>query len=586
MSLLAEIGTPHDVALLAPDRLSDLAAEVRAEIVRVTSLRGGHLASNLGTVELCIALLRAFEPPRDAVLFDVSHQAYAWKLLTGRAGAFGTLRTTGGLSGFLRRAESPYDVFGAGHAGTALSAALGIATARDLRGEPGAVVAVVGDASMANGVSLEALDNAPGAPRRLVVVLNDNGMSIGAPTGALSRALRSGGAEAAFARFGFRTAGPVDGHDVSALVAAFEEAKRAGGPVLVRVSTRKGRGFAPAERDPEPWHSTGPFDPATGRRATVPAGFVRWSDAFGAFLCEEAARDPRIFAITAGMTDGTGLSGFAKSRPERFRDVGICEAHELTFAAGLAAAGMRPVAAVYSTFFQRAWDNFVHDAALQGLPVLLALDRAGVVPGDGATHHGVFDVALLRGVPGVVVMAPRTPCEMRRMLRTALGLSGPSAVRWPRGAARDDTASDDGTALPVGRAAELSRTGERPEAAIWTLGPEDAYADAVRDALLARGIGSVRVDARFAKPVDAALLRAQADAGVRVFFTWEDGIRTGGFGDAVRDVLSGHPSRPRVVSFGWPDEFLPHASSRADLLRACGLEPAAAAAAIRNALER
>ena len=585
MSTLAEIRTPQDVAALDPDRLGELAAEVRAEILRATSLRGGHLASNLGTVELCIALLRVFDPPRDAVLFDVSHQAYAWKLLTGRVGAFGSLRSTGGLSGFLRRAESPCDVFGAGHAGTALSAALGIAAARDLRGEPGAVVAVVGDASAACGVTLEALDDVRETTSRLLVVLNDNGMSIGPATGALSRDFAGPDRWKSRAeRLGLRYVGPVDGHDVALLEGTFRALRDSPVPVLLHVRTRKGRGFAPAEADPEAWHSTGPFDPATGARAPAPAGCVAWSDAFGAALCDLAAGNPGVFALTAGMTSGTGLSGYARRFPGRFRDVGICEEHQMTTAAGMAAGGLRPVVAVYSTFLQRSVDGVIHDVALQGLPVVLALDRAGVVPGDGATHHGIFDIALLRPVPGLAIAQPRTPADLRRLLRTALSLPHPVAIRYPRGTAPDDTAADRGETLPVGRAVERSRTGPAPSAAIWTLGPEDTWAGEVAGLMRAKGVDTVHVDARWAKPVDAALLRAQADVGVRVFLTWEDGIRAGGFGEAVRDALADHPARPRVVSFGWPDEFPPHASSRDDLLRACGLEPAAAAAAVLNAL--
>lgn len=627
MALLDQIASPADLRALPAERLPELAAELREEIVATVAANGGHLASNLGVVELTIALLRVFDPPEDKVLFDVSHQSYAWKLLTGRRDRFRSLRRTGGLAGFQKRSESPCDAFGAGHAGTAVSAALGLAAARDRRGGREAVVAVVGDASAACGVSLEALNNVRETTSRLLVVLNDNEMSIGRPTGALSRAfgrmlaspgynrwkarieeygvrrLRLGGlrghyhalesrlkslfvrrANTIFEQLGLRYVGPVDGHDIALLEGAFRALRDSPVPVLLHVRTRKGLGFAPAEADPEAWHSTGPFDPATGARKPVAAGSVAWSDAFGAALCEEAGKNPNVFALTAGMASGTGLSEYARRFPERFRDVGICEEHQMTTAAGMAAGGLRPVVAVYSTFLQRSVDAVIHDAALQGLPVVLALDRAGAVPGDGATHHGVFDIALLRPVPGLAVAQPRTPADLRRLLRTALSLPYPVAIRYPRGAAPDDTAEDRGELLPVGRARELSRTGPAPSVAIWTLGPEDDWAAETAELLKAKGVDSVRVDARWAKPVDEELLRSQADAGVRVFLTFEDAVRTGGFGEAVRDAIAAHPARPRVVSFGWPDSFVPHATSRADLLARFSLRPEDAAAAVLAAL--
>ncbi len=624
--LLSAIRGPADVRELPPEKLPALAAEIREEIVRTVGANGGHLASNLGVVELTIALLRVFDPPADSVLFDVSHQCYAWKLLTGRADRFATLRRTGGLAGFQKRAESPCDAFGSGHAGNALSAALGLAAARDRLGGEGAVVAVVGDASIANGVSLEALNNVRETTSRLILVLNDNEMSIGLPTGALSRAfgrmlasprynrwksaiedvsvrrLRMGWlrehyhalesrvkslfvrrTNTIFEQLGLRYVGPVDGHDIAALEGAFRALRDSPVPVVLHIATRKGRGYGPAERDPEPWHGPAPFDPATGKPLKTPSG-VGWSAAFGEELEKAAEADPRVFAVVAGMAAGTGLKAFAEAHPRRFRDVGICEEHQLTFAAGLAAGGLRPVVAVYSTFFQRSVDAMIHDAALQKLPVVLALDRAGVVPGDGATHHGVFDVALLRPIPGVAILAPRTPAELAAMLPFALALPGPAAIRYPRGSAPDDRGGAAPPPVELGRAVELSRTGDKPAVAIWTLGPQDAWAAELASLLKARGVDSVHVDARFAKPVDAALLRAQAEAGVRVVCTFEDAVRAGGFGEGVRDALADLPSPPRVVSFGWPDEFVPHASSRDDLLAACRLTPADAAAAVLSAL--
>lgn len=624
--LLSAIRGPADVKALPEAKLPALAAEIREEIVRTVGANGGHLASNLGVVELTIALLRVFDPPADSVLFDVSHQSYAWKLLTGRADRFATLRRTGGLAGFQKRSESPCDAFGSGHAGNALSAALGLAAARDRLGGAGAVVAVVGDASIANGVSLEALNNVRETTARLLLVLNDNRMSIGRPTGALSRAfgrmlasprynrwkaaiedvgvrhlgmgwmrehyhafesrlksLFTRRNNSVFEQLGLRYVGPVDGHDIAALEGAFRALKDSPVPVVLHLATQKGRGYAPAERDPEAWHGPAPFDPATGRPLKVPAG-VAWSAVLGGELERIAAQDPRVFAVVAGMAAGTGLSRFAQTYPKRFRDVGICEEHQLTFAAGLAAGGLRPVVAVYATFFQRSVDAMVHDAALQGLPVVLALDRAGVVPGDGATHHGIFDIALLRPIPGVEILAPRTPAALAAMLRYALDRPGPTAVRYPRGCAPDDRGAAAPPPVESGRAVELSRTAEKPAVAIWTLGPQDAWAAELATLLKARGVDSVHVDARFAKPVDAALLREQAAAGVRVVCTFEDAVRTGGFGEAVRDALADLPSPPRVVSFGWPDRFVPHASSRDDLLAAFRLTPADAAEAILAAL--
>lgn len=620
MSLLETIDSPADLRKIPVEKLPELAAEIRDVIMKTVSANGGHLASNLGVVELTIALLRVFDPPHDKILFDVSHQSYTYKLLTGRRKDFATLRKTGGLSGFQKRSESEYDAFGSGHAGNSIPAALGLAAARDAAGRDENVICVTGDASIANGMALEGLNNVRETTKRLVIVLNDNRMSIGRPTGALSRAfgrmlasprynrwknafddyginklrlswmrkhyhafesrvksLFVQRSNTVFESLGIRYVGPVDGHDIAGLVGAFTALRDSRLPVVLHIATKKGNGYAPAEKNPEAWHSTGPFDIPTGRRAPCAEGKIPWSEAFGDALCDFAEKNESVFALTAGMADGTGLSDFAARFPGRFRDVGIAEEHEFTFAAGLSAGGLRPVAAVYSTFLQRAVDSVIHDIALQHLPVVIALDRAGAVPGDGATHHGIFDIALLRPVPGMVIAQPRTPAELRRMLRTALTLPYPVSLRYPRGAAADDTADDAGELVAVGKALELSRTGEKPAVAIWTLGPEDAYAKELADLLKAQGVDSVRVDARFAKPVDAELLEKQAADGVKVFFTFEDGVAAGGFGEAVRDALRG---RADTVSFGWPDEFIPHASSRGDLLARCRITPADAAAAI------
>ena len=634
MSILSRIHQPEDVQALAPGDLSTLAGELREEVITTVARNGGHLASNLGVVELTIALLRVFSPPTDKILFDVSHQSYAYKLLTGRADRFHTLRQTDGLAGFQKRAESPCDAFGSGHAGNALSAALGLAVARDRAGRHENVIAVIGDAAFSNGISLEALNNVRETTGRLIIILNDNRMSIGRPTGALSRSfsrllasrrynrwkrlIESYGLRGVqrlrmawlrdhyhllesriksifvrrrntvFEELGIRYIGPYDGHNIDELERAFTTAAESELPVVVHVSTRKGRGYAPAETSPEEWHSTGPFDPQTGKRRPLPEGRVSWSDVFGGHLCALAETNPDIYALTAGMTDGTGLADFARRHPARFRDVGICEEHQLTFSAGLAAGGLRPVAAVYSTFLQRAVDSVLHDAALQGLGIVLALDRAGAVPGDGATHHGIFDIALLRPIPGIAICAPRTPADLRAMLELAIAEPArTTAIRYPRGSAPGAPAAVDPPVV-FGRAAELSRTlppdAQRPVVALWMLGPEDAYAAQLQALLLARGIGSIHVDARFAKPVDETLLRAQADEGVRIFFTWEDAILAGGFGEAVEDCLTNHPAHPSVVRFGWPDCFVQHATTRVDLLRRHHLTPEDALEAILRAL--
>ena len=643
MKLLPTIRTAADLKALPVERLAELAAEIRGEIIAAVARHGGHLSSNLGTVELSVALAYVFDPPSDKILFDVSHQAYAWKILTGRAERFSTLRRTGGLSGFQKRSESPCDPFGSGHAGNAISGALGLCVARDRAGGDEEVVAVVGDASIANGVSLEALDNVRNTTDRLLVVLNDNEMSIGRPVGAFSRAfariLASPGynrwkarieayglrrlrmaplrsayhalesrvkslflrrANTPFETLGMRYVGPLDGHDVPLLVDAFRAMRDSHVPTVIHIHTRKGLGFGPAERDPESWHSTPAFDPETGRREPIAPGMVSWSAAFGEELCAAAAENPAVFALTAGMTSGTGLSAFAETFPSRFLDVGICEEHQSTFAAGLAAGGLRPVVAVYSTFFQRAVDAAIHDIALQKLPVVFAFDRAGVVPSDGPTHHGLFDLALLRAVPGFILAQPRTPADLRGMLRLALRENHPFAIRYPRGAAPDDRrgAAPDAAPAPValGKAVEISRRApaaasaqSAPLVAIWTLGPQDEWADAVADALSGAGAASIHVDARFVRPIDADLLREQAlRDGASLFVSFEDASVCGGLGDAMREALDeiGAGAVP-LLKFGWPaDQFVPHASSRADLLEACGLDPVSAVRKIRETLEK
>ena len=557
------------------------AGEIREKIISTVSRNGGHLASSLGAVELCMALASAFDPVRDRIVWDVGHQAYAWKILTGRDADFASLRKLGGISGFPLPSESPADAAVAGHAGVAVSVAEGYAAARDILGQGRYVVAVTGDSSIVNGTSLEALNNCA-AGARLVVVLNDNAMSISKPTGNISRvlgriiagarynsvkrgvreAMRKVGlgflygffhfvkarvkslflADAVFERIGIRYLGPVDGHDVEALKAAFEVAKEARRSVLVHVVTKKGKGFPPAEKDPTAWHGVGPFD-RTAESAPASAGGT-WSDAFGDALSALARRDGRIVALTAGMKDGTGLAGFAEEFPKRFFDVGIAEGHMLAFAAGLAAGGLRPFVAVYSTFLQRAVDQVVHDIAISKLPVVICVDRAGVVGSDGVTHHGVFDISMLRAIPNLRILQPKDAEDLAALLEEALETGGPVVIRYPRGKAPLRSETD---ALPKGA--------EEPAAAIWTTG--DWYPKAAR---VAAKIGGVAVHARSIKPVDGKLLASQRAKGMAIV-SLENGAATGGLGDAVSADLK----------FGWPDEFIPH-GTQAELEKRYGLD--------------
>jgi len=619
--MLKTIRTPTDVQALAPDQLPALAEALRSDILSAVSKNGGHLASNLGVVELTIALLRVFSPPRDKLLFDVSHQAYAYKLLTERAERFGTLRQLDGISGFLKRSESPYDAFGAGHAGTAISAALGFAAARDRQGGDEHVVAIVGDVSMSNGLSLEALNNVHSTTKRLIVVLNDNEMSISQNVGSLARhlgrllasprynrvksSMERTGIErfhmtwfrrhyhrlelalkslfvrnAVFEEFGLRYIGPIDGHDLGLLQNAFEIARNSDRPVLVHVATRKGCGYRFAEEHPSSWHGSPPFEIESGTKAPECAT-PSYSTVFGEALTRLAAKDPKIVAITAAMGGGTGLVPFATKYPERFYDVGICEGHQTVFAAGLAAAGLKPVVAVYATFLQRAVDAVVHDVALQHLPVVFCLDRAGVVAADGPTHHGVLDLAMLRAIPGLVLMQPRNEPELARMLRTALDLGAPSVIRYPRGAGPGLPVPGDLPPLALGKAEVLRQ--ERPASAagegtppprhiaLWSLGDMDLLADATATILVQRGFAVTVVDARFVRPLDTGLLRSQASEGTVLFAAFENAMACGGFGSALQEAVAEEGRSIPVVRVGWPDAFIPHAATNEELLERYGL---------------
>jgi 1-deoxy-D-xylulose-5-phosphate synthase len=608
--LLNGIRGPADVKALAPGQLRQLALEIREEIIAVTSRNGGHVGPNLGVVELTIALHRVFDPAQDAFVFDVSHQGYTHKLLTGRGGEpFRRLRQSGGVSGFLSRPESPFDAYGAGHAGTALSAALGMATARDIRGSKEHVVAVCGDAAFTCGVTLEALNNVVSATRRLVVVLNDNEWSIARNVGAMAHYLNRlstsptynkihhdlekfftglpHGHEmnrlwlrwkretkdffvgsSLFEKFGLRYLGPIDGHNLDELTKNLEFAKSCDAPILLHVLTKKGHGLEAAMNSPEKFHGLGAFDPATGEhRKPAPGTPPAWQDVFGDAIARFAKADPRVVGITAAMPSGTGLSRLAAEHPGQFFDVGIAEEHAVLFAAGMAARGLRPVCAIYSTFLQRAFDPIVHDVALQNLPVTFCLDRAGLSPADGPTHHGLFDLSYLRCIPGAVIMQPKDEDELVDMLHSSLQGTGPSFIRYPRGAA---------AGVPIKASPALIRPGEAEvlregsDIVLWALGPMVASALALAGRLAAEEHLSVGVvNARFAKPIDRALLLTQGALVV----TLEDHVLAGGFGSAVLETLQDARSPAAVERIGWPDTFVEHGSSVEILRAAHGLSP-------------
>jgi 1-deoxy-D-xylulose-5-phosphate synthase len=612
-TLLSRISGPADVKALAPAQLPQLAQEIRDELIEVTSRNGGHVGPNLGVVELTIALHRVFSSPEDQFVFDVAHQGYVHKLLTGRGGEFfSKLRKTGGASGFLYRSESPHDAFGAGHAGTALSAALGMATARDLRGSSEHVIAVCGDAAFTCGVTLEALNNVVASTKRLIVILNDNEWSIAKNVGAIASYLNRistnptynklhhnveafftsfpAGVEmnkvyhkwkretkdffvesSLFEKFGLRYLGPVDGHNLDALTKNLEFAKHCDVPVLVHVLTKKGKGLDAAVAYPEKFHGASPFDPETGESVKpIPGTPPNYQDVFGAALARFARANPKVLGITGAMPSGTGLSQLARELPAQFFDVGIAEEHAVLFAAGLATKGFRPVCAIYSTFLQRAYDQVIHDVALQNLPVTFCLDRAGLSPNDGPTHHGLFDLSYLRCVPNATVMQPKDEDELVDMLHTSLHLPGPGFVRYPRGAGTGAPIKHEPTLLPVGQA-ETVKVGTN--IVIWALGPMVQEALKLAQRLEREENISVGVvNARFIKPLDRTLLLSQA-AVVPLLVTMEDNVLAGGFGSAVLEALQEAHCPTAVERIGWPDRFVEHGSS-VELLRAnYGLAP-------------
>lgn len=617
MGILDRINSCDDLRKLSLDELKNLAQELREYIITTVSNNGGHLASNLGVVELTLAMLSCINPPKDKVVFDVSHQSYVYKILTGRKEQFKTLRQTGGISGFQKISESTCDAFGSGHAGNAISAAIGLAVARDAKGEDDAVIAVVGDGAICNGISIEALNNAAQSTKRLIVVMNDNNMSISQNVGSLSKGFGRLMVSPSYTRWryyfdhslswlsnpyhwltarikgllalgatvqklGFRYIGPVDGHDIKQLQYAFKAALASKEPVFMQVSTIKGLGYKYAEENPSAWHGPAPFDIATGEPKKKSTG-TSWSSAFGKAVVELADNDKCVVATTAGMTDGTGLSKFAEKFPKRFFDVGISEEHQMIFAAGMAANGLKPIVAVYSTFFQRAIDCFIHDVALQKLPVVVCLDRAGAVPGDGPTHHGVFDISLVRSVPGIAVMQPRTLTELNQMLSTSLMLPYPSIIRYPRGVAqpasfdKEVAVSETMPPVAIGKAERLAKYGSSAKIAVWSLGNMDTLAKEVCELLQSKGVASELVNARFVKPLDTALIEEQLEQGITTFVTIEDGVEIGGFGSEFEAFLGG---KARTVRCGWKNPFMPHASSLKDLQEQEGLTATAIVARI------
>ena len=610
--ILDRVNSPLDLKTLTLQEMNQLAAEIRQLLIEVVSQNGGHLAPNLGAVELTIALHRVFDSPKDKFIFDVGHQAYIHKILTGRKDAFPTLRKYKGLSGFPKRQESQHDAFGVGHSSTSLSAADGIATARDLKGDNYHVVAVIGDGAMTGGMAYEALNHIGDTRRRLIIVLNDNEMSISKNVGAMSQylyQLRTGetynklkrnvegwlsdmkhgddvleaidrvkvgvkylvAPESIFEHLGIKYFGPVDGHNIEALLPMLTAAKREEGPVLIHVITKKGKGYAPAEERANEFHGTGPFDIATGKKITKPGAPPSYTEVFGNTLVELAKKDKTIVAITAAMPDGTGTNKFAKVFPERFFDVGIAEQHAVTFAAGLAAEGIKPVAAIYSTFMQRAYDQVVHDICMQNLPVKLCMDRGGLVGDDGYTHHGVFDYAYLIPLPNMTVMAPKDENELRHMLLTAMEYNdGPISLRYPRGSGVGVDISEPMHTLPIGKAETIK---EGTDLMVWAIGSMVAEAEKTAALLKEKGISAGVVNMRFAKPLDEELLLADAAKTHRIV-TMEEGVVKGGVGDAVMETLNNHGllQATKVLPFGIPDEFISQGDKKL-LMHDIGLAP-------------
>lgn len=612
-ALLESIQSPADVRKLSRPELKQLAAELREFVLQSVSQTGGHLSSNLGTVELTVALHHVFNTPYDRLVWDVGHQTYPHKILTGRRERMGTLRQVGGISGFPRRDESEYDTFGTAHSSTSISAALGMAVAAKLKGEDRKAVAIIGDGAMSAGMAFEAMNNAGVSHADMLVVLNDNDMSISPPVGALNRhlaRLMSGRFYAAardtaksvlknapplfelarrfeehakgmvvpgtiFEEFGFNYVGPIDGHDLDSLIPTLENLKSLKGPQFLHVVTKKGMGYKLAEADPVNYHGPGKFDPAIGLTKPATPPKTTFTQVFGQWLCDMAAADERLVGITPAMREGSGMVEFEKRFPNRYHDVGIAEQHAVTFAAGLACEGLKPVVAIYSTFLQRAYDQLIHDVAIQNLPVVFALDRAGLVGADGATHAGAYDIAYLRCIPAMSVLTPADENECRQALYTAFKQNHPSAVRYPRGAGAGVAVQSAMTEIPFGRG-EIRRKIERQNRPIGQGGPRVAilaFGTLLYPALAAAAkLDATVANMRFVKPLDVALIIELArthDAIVTV----EEGCVMGGAGSAVQEALAEAGIEIPVLMLGLPDEFVEHGDP-AKLLAMCGLDAA------------
>ena len=612
--LLERINAPADLRALDRRDLDALATELRAFLIESVSRTGGHLSSNLGTVELTLALHRVFNTPYDRIVWDVGHQTYGHKVLTGRREAMSGLRHFGGISGFPRRCESDYDTFGTAHSSTSISAALGMAVAARARKEERNTVAVIGDGAMSAGMAFEALNNAGDMENiNLLVILNDNEMSISPPVGALTKILArmlSGStyntarrvgekvlgmappvAELArkveeyakgmispgtlFEEFGFHYYGPIDGHDLDALIPTLQNLKKLKGPQFLHVITRKGQGYKLAEADPILYHGVSKFDHTAGIQTSKGGGKLTYTQVFGDWLCDVAKADPRVVCITPAMREGSGLVRFAQEFPERYFDVGIAEQHAVTFAAGLACEGLKPVVAIYSTFLQRAYDQLIHDVALQNLPVVFAIDRGGLVGADGATHHGAFDLSYLACIPNMVVMTPADENECRQMLYTAVQHAGPTAVRYPRGSGTGAVPEAEMRTLPIGKG-EILRRGKG--VALLAFGSLVPVAREVGDAL-----DATVANMRFVKPLDEALI-AELAATHELLVVVEENAVIGGAGAEVARVVDGLAHRPRMLRLGLPDHFIDH-GDQTQLLATVGLDKAGIVASIQRALE-
>lgn len=607
--ILDTIESPADLKQLSREQLERLAAEIRETLIETVSKTGGHLAPNLGVVELTLGLHRALDCPRDKIVWDVGHQAYVHKLLTGRRERFETLRSYGGVCGFPKRSESPYDVHDTGHASTSVSVALGLACARDRVGGDETIVAVIGDGSLTGGMAFEALNHLGHLKTRMIVVLNDNEMSISRNVGALAnylgrvrldrryRRLRDdvesalartkigaamvAAGEAAkesfkqllvpgmlFEELGLKYVGPIDGHDISQVESAVRAAKDVDGPVIIHAVTRKGKGYVHAEDRPDAFHGISPFSVESGKVNGGAGGARSYTEVFGRALVAEAERDERIVAITAAMPSGTGLSYFAERFPERFFDVGIAEEHAVGLAAGLASGGLLPVVAIYSTFLQRAYDQLIMDVALQGLHVVFALDRAGLVGEDGPTHHGVFDLTYLRSIPGMSIMAPADEAELVHMLHTAVTSDGPVAIRYPRGAGVGAALPGTPEVVEAGKS-EVRRVGS--DVALVAVGRMVPVAEQAADFLASEGVDATVVNARWVKPLDLEML-SEAARRHRLLVTVEENTGCGGFGAAVLEALSDLGIEVPVLRLAAPDCFVTHGATEV-LLREIGLDP-------------